>query len=185
MISEKETVKISKFLSLVLRHKPEEIGIELDSNGWTDVQKLIEKTNDANVPLTLEILKHVVTTNPKQRFAFNDNFEKIRANQGHSVEVELGYEPKTPPVILYHGTGEKFVASIRQEGLLKQSRHHVHLSADIDTALKVGQRHGKPFVFEVLSAEMHADNFKFFLSDNGVWLTDFVPARYLKPNHEN
>lgn len=180
MISEKENTRISKFLSLVLRHKPEEIGIELDENGWTDVTMLIEKVNKAGIALTFEILKHVVDTNAKKRYSFNESFDKIRANQGHSVEIDLGYTPQVPPEILYHGTGEKFIGSILEKGLLKQNRHHVHLSADVETAFMVGQRHGKPFVFEVLAGQMHRDNFQFFLSANGVWLTDFVPVKYLK-----
>jgi len=180
MISEKETIRISKFLSLVLRHKPEEIGIELDNNGWTDVSTLIRTVNQKGILLNIDILKHVVDTNPKKRFAFDDTFEKIRANQGHSVEVELGYEAKQPPAILYHGTGEKYVNQILQSGLDKRSRHHVHLTSDFDTAIKVGQRHGKPVVFEVMAAQMFNEKMDFYLSDNGVWLTDIVPSRFLK-----
>lgn len=180
-MNEKEITRISKFLSLVLRHKPETIGIELDKSGWTDVSTLIEKANTANVPLSFELLKHIVGANVKKRFAFTEYFDKIRANQGHSIEVELGYEPKEPPAILYHGTGQKFVSSIQEQGLQKQSRHHVHLSADMETAINVGGRHGKPFVFEVLSGQMYNDNFQFYQANNGVWLTDQVPVKYLKP----
>ncbi|KAA6440805.1 RNA 2'-phosphotransferase [Dyadobacter flavalbus] len=179
-MSEKENTTISKFLSLILRHKPEAAGIELDENGWTDVKILIEKVNKANVTLNLEILKHIVETNSKKRFAFNDTFDRIRANQGHSVEVDLGYEAKIPPEILFHGTAEKFRASILEKGILKRERHHVHLSADMDTAVKVGSRHGKPFVFEVLAGKMFSDKYSFYLSENGVWLTDHVPSEYLK-----
>lgn len=182
MITEKENIRISKFLSLVLRHKPEEIGIDLDSNGWTDVKALIEKTNQSGISLNFDILKHIVDTNPKRRFAFNETLDKIRANQGHSVEVELGYIAKQPPSILYHGTAEKNVASILQQGLRKGERHHVHLSADVDTAIKVGQRHGKPVVFEVKAEQMFDDKHEFYLSDNGVWLTEHVPAKYLRKN---
>lgn len=179
MLFEKETTRISKFLSLVLRHQPETIGIELDDNGWTDVNTLIEKSNQAGVKFDFEVLKHVVDTNSKKRFAFNDSFELIRASQGHSVDVELGYTPQTPPAILYHGTAVKNIASILASGLEKRERHHVHLSADTETAIMVGQRYGKPFVFEVDAAKMHADGFPFFISENGVWLTDGVPAQYL------
>ena len=126
------------------------------------------------------ILKHIVETSPKQRFAFNETFDKIRAHQGHSVEVELGYNPQKPPTILYHGTGKNAVPQILELGLQKQSRHHVHLSVDIETAIKVGQRHGKPVVFEVFSEKMFKDKYEFYRSDNGVWLTDQVPAKYLK-----
>jgi putative RNA 2'-phosphotransferase len=180
MISEKENTRVSKFLSLVLRHQPETIGIELDENGWTDVQVLIDKLNQRDFSIDLAILKHVVSTNAKSRFAFNDRFDKIRASQGHSVEIQLGYVPQKPPAILYHGTGEKSVEAIRQSGLLKMERHQVHLSADRETAIKVGQRHGKPFVFEIRAEEMFREKFDFFLSDNGVWLTDHVPARFLR-----
>ncbi len=180
IINEKEITKISKLLSLVLRHRPESIKIELDENGWTDVSELLEKMNEHNQPISLDILKLVVETNAKKRFAFNDNYSKIRANQGHSVDVELGYTPQSPPEILYHGTGEKSVASIWATGIKKRDRHHVHLSADFETAIKVGQRHGNPFVFEVLAGEMNKNNFPFYKSDNGVWLTDFVPFEYLR-----
>ena len=187
MSTEKEEIKLSKLLRLVLRHKPDTIGIELDENGWTDVQVLMDKLNQKGVNADIDSLRHIVDTNPKKRFAFNETFDKIRANQGHSVDVELGYVPKTPPVILYHGTAQKSVSSILESGLNKGARHHVHLSPDLETAVKVGQRHGKPFVFEVLAGQMAEDNIDFYLSDNGVWLTDHVPVRYLtefKGNHE-
>jgi putative RNA 2'-phosphotransferase len=180
MISEKENVRISKFLSLVLRHSPETIGIELDQNGWTDVNILIDKINQTDISIDINVLRYVVETNPKKRFAFNETFDKVRANQGHSIEVELGYAAKQPPTILYHGTGERSVSQIQLSGLQKMERHHVHLSADIETALKVGQRHGKPVVFEVLAGQMYLDKFDFYFSDNGVWLTDHVPVDYIK-----
>ena len=183
MIGEKENTKISKFLSLVLRHSPETIGIELDENGWTDVETLISRINGKGITINFDILKHVVDTNSKKRFAFNETFDKVRANQGHSVEVELGYEAKQPPTILYHGTGERSVSQIQVTGLQKMERHHVHLSADIETALKVGQRHGKPVVFEILAGQMYLAKFDFYLSDNGVWLTDHVPVSFIKQLH--
>ena len=175
-------ITISKFLSLVLRHKPETIGIELDQNGWTDVDTLLEKSNNYGIKLDNLTLKYIVETNSKKRFAFNDTFNRIRASQGHSVEIELGYTSQKPPENLYHGTGEKSVQSILDTGLQKQNRQQVHLSADIETAIKVGQRHGKPFVFRVLAEQLFNDKFEFFISDNGVWLTDNVPTKYLKQN---
>lgn len=184
MISEKQTTHISKFLSLVLRHQPETIDIQLDQNGWTDVNELIEKANKYGIKLDRETLNHIVETNSKKRFAFSDTLDKIRASQGHSIEIELGYTNQKPPEILYHGTGEKSVQSILDTGVEKRNRQHVHLSGDIETALKVGQRHGKPFVFKVFADQMYNDNYQFFISDNGVWLTDNVPTKYLKRNDE-
>ncbi|MFL5728464.1 MAG: RNA 2'-phosphotransferase [Cytophagaceae bacterium] len=178
-MNEKETVRISKFLSLVLRHQPELIGIELDEQGWTNVPVLIQKVKEAGVSLDLDLLKHVVETNNKKRFAFTEDFGRIRASQGHSVEVELGYTAQTPPSVLYHGTHEKAVGSILKDGLEKRKRNHVHLSATIETAIQVGKRHGKPMVLEVSAAKMAAQGFKFYISDNGVWLTDNVPPEYL------
>lgn len=182
MINEKETKRISKFLSFVLRHKPEHIGLELDGNGWADVEALIRKCNEANIPLSLAVLQHIVDTNAKKRFAFDPQQNKIRASQGHSIDVQLQLKPVEPPPVLYHGTAEKFTAFIFEEGLMKQQRQHVHLSSAIETALEVGRRHGKPFVFEIASHIMFVDGHEFFLSDNGVWLTDSVPAKYLKPH---
>lgn len=175
-------IRISKFLSLVLRHQPEMIGIQLDANGWANVNELLEKANKYGVKIDREILNHIVETNSKKRFAFNNTLDKIRASQGHSIEIELGYTNQKPPEILYHGTGEKSVQSILKTGLEKRSRQHVHLSSDIETAVKVGQRHGKPVVFIVLAGQMYEDKYQFFLSDNGVWLTDKVPIKYLSRN---
>jgi putative RNA 2'-phosphotransferase len=182
MISKKQTTNISKFLSLILRHKPETIGIVVDQNGWTNVKSLLEKSNEYGIQFDLEILKHIVDTNLKKRFAFNSDFSKIRASQGHSLEIELGYTNHKPPQILFHGTSEKSVESIFENGIEKQKRQHVHLSCDIDTAIKVGQRHGKPFVFRILAEEMYNDKFEFYISDNNVWLTSNVPKKYLKRN---
>jgi putative RNA 2'-phosphotransferase len=180
MISDKQLTQISKFLSLILRHQPETIGIQLDQNGWTDIQILLEKANNYGIRFDREILNHIVANNSKKRFAFNDAADKIRASQGHSVEIELGYTNQKPPEILYHGTGEKSVQSILDTGLERRSRQHTHLSIDIETAVRVGQRHGKPFIFKILAGQMYTDNFQFFISDNGVWLTDHVPPRYLE-----
>jgi putative RNA 2'-phosphotransferase len=179
MLSEKENKGISKFLSYVLRHHPELIGIELDENGWTDVTTLIEKSITYGVQINNEILNHIVATNNKKRFAFNETLDKIRANQGHSIEIDLAYQPQQPPTKLYHGTSVKTKDLILISGIAKQSRQHVHLSTDFETAINVGSRHGKPFVFTVLAQEMFNDKFEFFLSENGVWLTDFVPNKYL------
>ncbi|WP_300598243.1 RNA 2'-phosphotransferase [Niabella sp.] len=180
MLSEKQLINLSKFLSLVLRHKPETIDIQLDDYGWTDVDVLIEKANDHGIGLDRDILKYIVATNPKKRFAFNEAMDKIRASQGHSITIELGYTNQKPPEILYHGTGEKSVPSILAKGLEKRSRQHVHLSSDWGTAVNVGQRHGVPFVFSILAEQMYKDGFLFYLSDNGVWLTEAVPAKYLQ-----
>jgi putative RNA 2'-phosphotransferase len=180
MSKEKQDIHLSKFLSLVLRHQPETIGITLDENGWTDTEVLIEKLHQHGFVIDSDALKHVVATNSKKRFALTEAGDKIRANQGHSVEVELGYSPAIPPETLYHGTGHQSAASILATGLLKKERHHVHLSADLATAISVGQRHGKPIVFKVLARKMHDERFEFFKSDNGVWLTDHVPPGYLE-----
>jgi putative RNA 2'-phosphotransferase len=172
-------VRISKFLSLVLRHQPEKIGLEPDESGWVSVERLIEASRAHGVEFTLEELQNVVVSNDKKRFSLSDDGLWIRANQGHSIKVELGYAPTVPPEILYHGTAERFLASIKQQGLIKGRRHHVHLSADVDTAKKVGQRHGRPVVLRVEAGLMHRDGFIFYLSANGVWLAEFVPVRYL------
>lgn len=182
MISEKQKTKISKFLSLVLRHKPETIGIDLDENGWVSVKDLIKKSDEYGIRFNLEILKDIVETNNKKRFAFNQSIDRIRASQGHSIEVELGYSNKQPPEFLFHGTALKYVESILENGLQKRNRQHVHLTHEIETALKVGQRHGKPYIFKVLATKMHKEKHEFFLSENGVWLTEFVPIQYLEKN---
>jgi putative RNA 2'-phosphotransferase len=179
MLSEKENTKLSKLLSYILRHKPEAYEIILDENGYTNVDELINKLNAHNENISFEILQHIVDTNNKKRFAFNDDLTKIRASQGHSVDVELGYTEKQPPEILYHGTVEKFLALILKDGLQKMQRHHVHLSADKATAMKVAERRGKPIILEIKSGKMFSAGYKFYLSDNGVWLTDFVPVNFI------
>jgi putative RNA 2'-phosphotransferase len=175
----KDLVRISKFLSLILRHKPEELGLELDAAGWVPVNDLLEAAAFRGVKFSREQLDEVVRTNDKKRFAFSADGRMIRANQGHSVEIDLGYEPVAPPPVLYHGTVERFLPSIREQGLIKGNRHHVHLSPDAETAVAVGKRRGKPVVLKVSSGQMQADGFAFYLSANGVWLTDHVPAKYL------
>lgn len=171
--------KTSKFLSLVLRHEPGLIGITLDSAGWVSVSELLRACRDYGRPLTAEELREVVASDDKRRFSFSEDGRKIRANQGHSIPVELGYEPAAPPAILYHGTTERFLPSIREEGLKKGSRHHVHLSPDEETARKVGGRRGRPVVLKVESGRMHEAGHVFFRSANGVWLTERVPPEYL------
>ncbi|MFZ2754921.1 MAG: RNA 2'-phosphotransferase [Lysobacteraceae bacterium] len=171
-------VSTSKFLSLVLRHRPDVIGLSLDETGWADIDTLI-RLSQPHKPLTRALIEQVVGENSKQRFAISDDGRRIRANQGHSIEVELGLQPLAPPTLLYHGTATRFVDAIRREGLAKRSRQHVHLSADADTATAVGARHGKPAVLIVRAGEMTAAGHAFFRSENGVWLTDAVPVGFI------
>ena len=166
-------------MSLVLRHKPEEIGLELDENGWGRVDELISKMNVKGIIVDREIINTVVETNDKKRFAFNADKTLIRASQGHSIEVELNLPEAVPPDILYHGTTEKYLENIFKEGLRSQSRQHVHLSITIETAKSVGSRHGKPVILSINALAMHQAGFKFYLSENKVWLTDSVPAEYI------
>lgn len=180
MLNEKETIKISKFISLVLRHNPALIGLTLDVNGWAETGDLIKKMNENEFEITPSVLHHIVATNTKKRFSLGEGGKKIRANQGHSIEVELDLKKSMPPDYLYHGTGERSVSSILAAGLEKRKRHHVHLSADIETARLVGKRHGKARIFIVAAGEMSKEEFAFYLSDNNVWLTENVPVRYLK-----
>ena len=169
----------SKFLSLVLRHEPERAGIRLDESGWVAVDELLEGCRRAGNRMTVDELKEIVRTNNKQRFAFSDDGTRIRANQGHSVDVELGHAPAVPPETLWHGTAEKYLGSIRAQGLVKGSRHHVHLSPTAETASAVGRRHGRLVLLEVAAGRMHREGVEFFLTPNGVWLTDRVPVAYL------
>ncbi|MDX2305070.1 MAG: RNA 2'-phosphotransferase [Microscillaceae bacterium] len=178
-MDEKKIIQTSKRLSLVLRHQPQLIGIELDEQGWVSVEILLQAFCKHFYPIDLEHLCEVVANNNKKRFAFSEDTQKIRASQGHSVEIRLGYEPVEPPVQLYHGTATRFLESIRKSGLQKQKRHHVHLSADEDTARQVGSRHGVPFILTIKSGEMHRAGFAFFRSENGVWLTELVPVAYI------
>jgi len=169
----------SKFLSLILRHKPEVIGITLDEHGWADVEEVIagiSKTREFDRDMLVEIVR----TDQKQRYSFNEDATLIRANQGHSVPVDVELETAKPPQILWHGTGEKYVSSIQKMGLLPKSRLYVHISEDMETAYKVGQRHGKAVVYRVLAGKMMEDGYTFYRSKNGVWLTKEVPVSYLK-----
>jgi len=175
-----QLVATSKFLSLVLRHRPEVIGIELDAEGWVSVEELLAACAQHGRAITREQLDTVVQTNDKQRFAFSADRTRIRANQGHSLPVDLGLVPVEPPELLYHGTVLRFLDLIRRDGLTKGNRHHVHLSPDIQTATKVGQRRGRPVILVIDAGRMFRDAHKFFRSENGVWLTDAVPPAYLR-----
>lgn len=176
---EKSFQSTSKFISLILRHHPEVIDISLDEHGWADVSELIAGIQKTR-PFDFDTLETIVRTDAKNRYSFNTDKTLIRANQGHSIPVDVELPEKTPPEMLYHGTGEKSCASIESRGLLKMSRLYVHLSADPKTAEQVGRRHGKPVVYEVASGDMARDGAQFYLSVNGVWLTERVPPKYLK-----
>lgn len=176
----KQLDKISKFLSYVLRHQPEAIGITLDTNGWIEINTLITHANQHGESLTKELIEEVVKTNDKKRFTISEDGLKIRAAQGHSTQqVKINYVEKVPPELLYHGTATRFINSIKQQGLIAGDRHYVHLSSDEQTANKVGERHGKPIVLKVKALLMHQQGFKFYLADNGVWLTNAVPNTFL------
>ena len=179
---EKTLIEWSRFLAMVLRHKPQSVGIELDAHGWADVSAIVMAFSKMGV-FTLAILKEIVIDDEKKRYSFNEDGTKIRANQGHSVKVDVELVEAVPPAVLYQGTGIKYVESIDKEGLLPRQRLYVHLSSDVETAMKVGKRHGKPFVYEVLAGEMARDGYKFYLSANGVWLTKCVPVKFLR-NHK-
>ena len=176
---DRRLVTISKFLAKHLRHAPDALGLTLQAGGWVSVDELLTASKRTGFPISYDELIDCVETNDKKRFSFDDSGDLIRANQGHSVEVDLQLEEKQPPDVLYHGTVERFLASIMAEGLKKGKRHHVHLSKDVETARKVGARRGKPIVLQVDAGKMHVAGFKFFLSVNGVWLTDSVPAVFL------
>ena len=172
-------VRVSKFLAKHLRHAPGEIGLTLDAQGWAPVDELLDASARHGFRIDYGELVEVVETNDKRRYAFDATGDRIRAVQGHSVEVDLGLEPLLPPETLYHGTVERFLASIRERGLIKGNRRHVHLSADIETARRVGSRRGKPVILRVEAGRLHRDGAAFFRSENGVWLTDAVPPSYL------
>ncbi len=179
-MDDKRRTKISKFVSLVLRHQPETAGLALEPGGWVPVDALLTGAASAGLKFTRDELHEVVRRCDKQRFGFDDTGTKIRANQGHSAEVELQFSEAEPPAELYHGTAERNRAAIERGGLLKMARHHVHLSADTGTATAVGGRHGKPIVFAVDAAAMRAAGHAFFRSANGVWLVEHVPPQYLR-----
>ena len=182
MSQQQDFSKVSKFLSFVLRHKPDAIDLTLDEDGWASVAELIEKAQP-QFTITPDLIKQVVVTNDKKRFSLSDDEQLIRANQGHSIQVDLKLSPRIPPTILYHGTASRFLNSIMQEGLKSGKRQHVHLSSDVETATAVGKRHGKPVILEVAARAMHQQKFEFFRSDNGVWLTKHVPIRFFKEHY--
>lgn len=179
--SDRRMQSTSKFISLILRHKPQVIGISLDEHGWADVQELIGGINRVEGHfLDRDTLEEIVRRDEKQRYSFNEDHSLIRANQGHSIPVDVELEEMTPPDVLWHGTGEKYVPSIDVQGLLPKSRLYVHLSSDMETARKVGSRHGRPVIYEIDCRQMVRDGFRFFLSANHVWLTKEVPVTYLR-----
>jgi putative RNA 2'-phosphotransferase len=169
----------SRYLAMILRHRPEELGLTLDSAGWVSVPVLKDACIDHGIAFDFDELDEIVRTNNKQRFEFSSDKGRIRARQGHSVEVELGYEPEKPPEVLYHGTAKSSLAAIRRDGLLKMQRHHVHLSADAETARNVGGRHGSAVVLLVRSEKMASEGVEFFRTENGVWLTSHVPPEFI------
>ena len=177
--SNKTTIKLSKFLSLILRHKPDIIGLTLDARGWADVDVLIKLARQHGRQINRSLLEQIVANNNKKRFAFNKDKTKIRANQGHSIPVDLTLTPQQPPEYLYHGTATRFLDSIYSRGLVRQNRHHVHLSANRVTAIEVGKRHGKPAILKIAAEKMHDAGLEFFLTQNNVWLTDSVPPKYI------
>ncbi|WP_036168760.1 RNA 2'-phosphotransferase [Massilia sp. 9096] len=172
-------VTTSKLLSFVLRHRPDSIGLQLDPQGWADVDELLARLRADGKAIERTLLERVVRENDKQRFAFDADGTKIRASQGHSVEVDLALQPQTPPPVLYHGTASRFLKSILAEGLRAGARHQVHLSSEVQTAMNVGMRYGFPVVLRVDAARMQLAGAVFYQSDNGVWLTDAVAPRYL------
>lgn len=173
--------ELSKFLSLILRHKPEVIGITLDEHGWAKISELREKLRGRHtINIREQMIEEIVVTDEKQRYSFNEDKTLIRANQGHSIPVDVELEQVAPPEVLWHGTGEKYRESIAEKGLISKSRLYVHLSADKDTAVTVGKRHGKTIVYKVLTKEMESDGYVFYKSVNGVWLTKEVPVKYLQ-----
>jgi putative RNA 2'-phosphotransferase len=178
-MSSENLKQISKSLSYVLRHRPDSIGVSLDGNGWIAVDMLLWAFQTHGQVISRDVLERVVAESDKQRFEFNDDKSRIRARQGHSVEVELGYAPASPPAVLYHGTAVQNLDSIFKLGLLKGKRHHVHLSTNQETMLRVGMRHGKPVLLTIDAGKMRADSHQFFLTGNDVWLTDRVPPQYI------
>jgi len=179
-MTDKETVRTSKFLSLILRHEPERVGLSLGEGGWVGVDELLKSVNSHGGTLTLDQLKHIVATSDKKRFAFSEDGLRIRASQGHSIEVDLQYPPQPPPETLYHGTAVRFLDSIRQNGLQKMERHDVHLSAETKVTVQVGGRHGKPALLTIRAGDMHRAGFVFRCSANCVWLVDHVPPQFIE-----
>ena len=180
-LTQKQLTAFSKFLSLFLRHKPETINLSLDSEGYVDINQLISNINKySEYHITRSTLDHIVATDSKHRYSYNDTKTKIRANQGHSIPVDLNLTAQIPPEILYHGTSKRFLDSILSDGLKPMSRQYVHLSSDSTTAAMVGKRHGdNPIIFMIETKPLIDSGYKFYLSENKVWLTDYIPAKYL------
>ncbi|NEQ46068.1 MAG: RNA 2'-phosphotransferase [Leptolyngbya sp. SIOISBB] len=177
---DKHSAKLSKFLSLILRHKPQVIGLQLDANGWADVEQLIDLVNQHGIAISYELLDALVQKNDKQRFTFNADHTKVRANQGHSLSVDLDLVAEQPPRILFHGTATRFLSSIREKGLLPGSRQHVHLAAEELDAIRVGQRHGHPVVLVIQANTMCQAGYQFYCAKNGVWLAERIPPQYIQ-----
>jgi putative RNA 2'-phosphotransferase len=191
-MNDKEMTRASKFFSLILRHEPDRVGLKLGDAGWVDVKELLQAVNRHGVSLTLDQLAHVVATSDKKRFAFSEDGRRIRANQGHSIAVDLRYQPQVPPEFLYHGTAIRFLPGIRRHGLQRMQRHDVHLSAETKVTVQVGSRHGKPALLIIRSGDMHRAGHVFTCSANGVWLVkhvrpefiDFSKIEYLVPKSQ-
>ncbi len=179
-MTDKRMTQVSKYLSRILRHAPEAVGLTLEPGGWVEITALLRGATASGFAFTLEELEHVVAISDKQRFAIDSTGTRIRANQGHSTVVELQFEAGAPPPLLYHGTPTRNLSSILENGLSKMARHHVHLSIDTETAARVGQRSGTAVILVIDAAKMRADGFRFFRSANGVWLVDAVPSVYLR-----
>jgi putative RNA 2'-phosphotransferase len=173
-------VELSKFIALILRHKPSVIGLTLDDHGWANVDDLIKGIRSSGKNISFDVLKEIVANDNKQRYSFNEDCTKIRANQGHSINVDVELHEAIPPDVLYHGTSERSLSSIRSEGIKSMNRLYVHLSSDEETAVKVGKRHGKPFVLLIDTKKMKEDNIVFYKSENNVWLTKYIDPKYIK-----
>ncbi len=178
-MNEKQQKRIGKFISLIIRHEPQKIGLTLDDAGWANVNELLAGLKSKNHEISFDQLKELVASNDKQRYSFNEDQTRIRANQGHSLNLDLQLEAQEPPEMLYHGTATRFLDSINEKGLVKGSRHHVHLSSNESTAQQVGSRHGKPVVLKIASGEMYKNGYMFYCSENLVWLTDQVPTEFI------
>lgn len=183
-MEDKATTRLSRFLSLILRHKPETIGITLDAHGWADVKELMDGVNRSGRKIDRELLEHIVAADEKGRYVFSEDGNRIRACQGHSLDVDMQFTAARPPEFLYHGTAERFTAQIERDGLTPKTRQYVHLSLDRETAVNVGSRHGKPVVYTIHAREMHQAGLTLYCSENNVWLTDNVPPKYLSKNND-
>lgn len=173
-------VKMGKYISLILRHKPEIINLKIDEHGWANVDELLKGINDSGRYISKEMLNMIVETNDKKRYQYNNDHTKIRANQGHSIRVDVELHEKVPPDVLYHGTAQEYLDKIRKSGIRKMNRLYVHLSKDMETAMRVGKRHGQPIVLIINTKAMINDGYKFYYSNNGVWLCDDIAYSYIE-----